>query len=252
MSLGRQVFVQPSSSLVVTHHRHSHFKRFRVRFQEKLNALYELLVLFLIFALSAKGDEVKTFRIRNSLRRTYILGSLGYFLSGFLTRLDKITKLLGVRLLVIRTELRLIHNRLDGTSVDYGVVSRHVVTDAGVAYLVDGYDTGTLTPLNFHGVGTTNTAESASQTALVAEVTTGLLVDSTRATGAKTQPSANVFRTTATVNFDATLAIVEHGVFSQAATGGGTMWDRSVHSSVGVITGESITYQHDTTFPSGG
>jgi hypothetical protein len=57
---------------------------------------------------------------------------------------------------------------------------------------------------------------------------------------------------TATVSFDATAAITEHGLFSQAATGGGTLWDRTVFSAINVVSGDSIQFAYSLTVSAGG
>ena len=144
--------------------------------------------------------------------------------------------------------------RRDGTIERLGLVSTRVVTDAGVAFLVDDWDNnGTdLTTLNYHGCGTGTTAEAAGDTALVTESTTALNPDSTRATGTRSQPAANQYRSIGTVTFDASAAITEHGLFSQAATGGGTLWDRSVFSAINVASGDSIQFTYTVTLSSGG
>lgn len=144
--------------------------------------------------------------------------------------------------------------RKDGTIEHLGLISTKVVTDAGVAYLVDDWDGGanTIDLFNFHGCGTGITAEAVGDIALVTESTTALNPDSTRATGTKSQPAANQMRTVGTVTFDATAAITEHGIFTQAATGGGTLWDRSVFTAINVVSGDSIQFTYTCTFSSGG
>jgi hypothetical protein len=144
--------------------------------------------------------------------------------------------------------------RADGEVVDYGLASMRVVTTAGVNFLVDAMQ-GIVEPevLKYHGIGTTNTAESSSDTALAAESTTALNPDNTRATGSLTEGgSANVFRTVGTLTADASIAAVEHGIFSQAATGGGTLLDRSVFSTVNLASGDSLQATYDLTFTAGG
>lgn len=142
--------------------------------------------------------------------------------------------------------------RANGDVEDYGLASLRVVTDSGVAYIVDAFQNLTeLENLKFHGVGTGSTAEAASQTALVTESTTALNPDSTRATGSTTEAAANIYRTVGTVTFDASAAITEHGIFSQAATGGGTMLDRSVFSAINVASADSIQTTYDFTVTSG-
>lgn len=132
----------------------------------------------------------------------------------------------------------------DGMKHEYGLVSTKVVTDAGVAYLVDAMQ-GTTEPenLRWHASGTGTTAESAAQTALVTEVASR--VQGTLAEGA----SANIFRTVATISYSSSFAITEHGIFSASSTG--TMLDRSVFSAINVANGDSIQFTYELTFPSG-
>lgn len=156
-------------------------------------------------------------------------------------------------LLTAHAELRAILFKADGTVINYGVLSYRVITDAGVAYLVDAWqNTVELETMKYHGCGTGTTAEAASQTALVTESTTALNPDSTRATGSLTEASAAVFQTVGTLTFDASAAVTEHGLFSQAATGGGTMWDRSLFSAINVASGDSIQFTYSLTVSSGG
>jgi hypothetical protein len=132
----------------------------------------------------------------------------------------------------------------DGSKEELGLVCTKVVTDAGVAYLVDAMQ-GITEPENFryHGSGTSSTAESAAQTGLVTEV-------GSRATGSLTEgASANIFRTVGTVTYGGSFSITEHGIFS--ASSAGTMLDRSVFTGIGVISGDSIQFTYDLTFPSG-
>jgi hypothetical protein len=139
---------------------------------------------------------------------------------------------------------------------DYGIVSYRVVTDAGVAYLVDDFDNGAgsadVSLFNFHGIGTTNTAEAAGDTALANESTTALNPDNTRATGTRSQPAANQYRSTGTLTADASIGAVEHGLFTTSGTGSGTLWDRSVYTIVNLASGDSIQTQYTVTFTAGG
>jgi hypothetical protein len=150
--------------------------------------------------------------------------------------------------------LYLTHVKADGTVVELGLASMRVVTTAGMNYLVGTFaGSGATTNLKYHGIGTTNTAEAAADTALAAESTTALNPDNTRATGSTTTGgSANIYRTVGTLTADATIAAVEHGVFSQAATGGGTLLDRSVFSTVTLASGDSLQATYDLTFAAGG
>lgn len=147
--------------------------------------------------------------------------------------------------------------RGDGSIVNLGLISLRVVTDAGVGFVVDAFQNLTeLENMKYHGFGTGTTAENASQTALVTELTTEYATDNTRPTGSTTEgASANIYRTVATLSPDGsgTLAITEHMVASQAATGGGVCFDRSVFSAINLTRGsDSLQTTYDGTFPSGG
>lgn len=136
---------------------------------------------------------------------------------------------------------------------DIGEVSRKVITDAGVGFLVDAWQNSVeLEAMKYHGIGTGTTAEAAGQTALVTETTTGLNPDNTRATGTTTASAANIFQTVATNTVDATVAAEEHGLFNQAATGGGTMWDRSLTGTQSLSSGDSLQTTYNMTATSGG
>lgn len=143
--------------------------------------------------------------------------------------------------------------RANGDVEDLGLASLRVVTDTGVAYIVDAFQNLTeLENLKYHGIGTGGTAEAASQTALVTESTTALNPDSTRATGSTTEAAANIYRTVGTNTVDASVACTEHGIFSQAATGGGVMLDRSLFSVVNLASGDSLQTTYDFTIASNG
>lgn len=137
--------------------------------------------------------------------------------------------------------------------IDYGIVSYRLVTNNGVGFIVDAFQ-GIVEPeiMNYHGIGTTNTAEAAGDSALVAESTTALNPDSTRATGTQTEPSSNQYRSTGTLTADATIAAVEHGLFSQAATGGGVLFDRSIYTVINLASADSLQAQYTVTFTAGG
>lgn len=132
----------------------------------------------------------------------------------------------------------------DGSVTDYGLVSTKVVTDAGVAAIVDALQ-GTFTISNFkyHGSGTGVAAEAAANTALGTEV-------ATRATGTQTEgATANIYKTVGTITYSSTLAITEHGLFS--ASSAGTLLDRSVFSAINVQNLDSIEFTYELTVPSG-
>lgn len=144
--------------------------------------------------------------------------------------------------------------RADGGMEHLGLLSTRVITDTGVAFLVDDWDASVtdLTTMNFHGCGTGAVAENVTDTALGIESTTVLNPDSTRATGTRSQPAANQYRSVGTLTFDGAAAVTEHGILSQSATGGGVLWDRSVFSAINVASGDSIQFTYTCTVSAGG
>lgn len=143
----------------------------------------------------------------------------------------------------------------DGLPIDLGLASMKLVTDAGVEYIATRLFDGntSIGNFDFHGFGTGTTAENANQTALVTELTTEYVVNSTRPTGTPTNPSANIYRSVGTLSPDSggTLAITEHGLFS--ANAAGTLLDRSVFSAVNVVaSADSLQATYNLTLTSGG
>lgn len=143
-----------------------------------------------------------------------------------------------------------------GSAIDYGTLSTRVVTTAGVGFIVDAFQNLVeLENMRYHAYGTGTNAEANGDTALQTEETTQYNPDSTRPTGTQTENGANVFRTVGTYSPDSggTRAITEHGILSQAATGGGVLLDRSVFSAVNVVAGsDSLQTTYDITFTAGG
>lgn len=144
--------------------------------------------------------------------------------------------------------------RANGTELDLGLASLRVVTTAGCNFMVTCFlNTAELEVLKYHGIGTGTNAEASSDTALQTELTTQYNPASTRATGTQgTGGSANIYATTGTNTSSANgVAVTEHGIFSQAATGGGTLLDRSVFSVVTLNTADSIQTPYSFTCVAG-
>jgi hypothetical protein len=160
--------------------------------------------------------------------------------------------------MLVESSLRLehLHGRQSdhpGRVDDYGVVSRKVITDAGAAAVVNGFrNTFEIELFNFHGLGTGAGAEAVANTALTTELTTQYSTDNTRPTGTQTAPAANQYQSVATITVDANVSITEHGLFSQAAVGGGTLWDRSLFTALALNSGDSIIATYIATITSGG
>jgi hypothetical protein len=183
------------------------------------------------------SNEVKAYRVRNFINIWRGLWKIT------IAWLFNIPTFYGAVYAVVR--------KANGDLVDYGLVSLRVVTDVGVGYIVDAFQ-NIVEPENqkFHGFGTGGTAEAASQTALVTELTTQYATDNTRPTGSTTEgASANIYRTVGTLSPDATVAITEHGIFS--ASSAGVMLDRSLFSVINLASGDSLQITYDLTLPSG-
>ncbi len=185
-----------------------------------------------------------SWRIRNATRWGYVWGIIAVWLARGLTALTGIP--------TITSELAVQVIRRDGRRINYGVVSRRVVTNNGVAYIVDAWQNSVeLENMKYHGCGTGTTAEAAGDSALVTESTTALNPDSTRATGTQTEPGTNQLTSTGVVTFDNSAAITEHGLFSAATPGTGVLFDRSVFSAINVVSGDSISFAYTVSFSSG-
>lgn len=148
-----------------------------------------------------------------------------------------------------------------GIWTEFGLASLRLVTDSGVADITSrmaGTSAANIANFKFHGFGTGTTAEAATQTALVTELTTQYNPDSTRPTGSQASAGtvgSATYTTVATLSPDSggTIAVTEHAPLSQAATGGGTMLDRSVFSAVNLVaSADSLQATYVLTLTSGG
>lgn len=129
-----------------------------------------------------------------------------------------------------------------------GCFAPNLITNSGEAFLVDAWqNTVELEIMKYHGLGTGNTAAAEGDTALQTELTTQYNPDSTRATGSLTEASASVFRTVGTNTVDASAAVVEWALLSQAATGGGTLFSRVVFSTINLASSDSLQTTWDLT-----
>lgn len=183
--------------------------------------------------------------------RNYLV-RLGYRLQNWAAILRAYAVILaaqGANMFGIATFVGILHAVLikeDGTRIDLGMVGALSVTNAGVNFLVDDWDGGAndFSLMNFHDSGTGVVAENVTDTAL------GTPAGPARVSGTKSQPSANIARTIATIAYTATLAITEHGLFS--ASTGVTLWDRTVFAAINVVNGDSIQFTYSLTINAGG
>lgn len=192
-------------------------------------------------------DEVNPDREKSAFLRRYKEANLSNIMRG-LSRIkvaeeNKIQAFFGV--------LRMA-KIYDNNILDFGIVSCRVVTNGGVAAIVDAFQ-GLFSLANFryHGIGTGTTAEAASDSALQTELSTQYNPDNTRATGTLAENASNIFRSVGTNLVDASVTITEHGLFNQAATGGGVLLDRSVFAGIALTSGNSLQSTYDFTINAG-
>lgn len=177
-------------------------------------------------------------RLRNTLRWSFLFGWLA---NGAAKALSALT---GVPTLT--AELRAVLIRGDGSRVNYGVLSRRVVTTAFVNFMVDQLQTETSVwgDFKYHDSGVGSTAENVANTDM--ETTDS----ESRVAGSQTEGAANVYVSVGTISYTSTKAITEHGLFN--ASTGPTLLDRSVFSAVNVVSGDSVQYTYSLTVNSGG
>lgn len=153
--------------------------------------------------------------------------------------------------------------KIDATGCvqEHGLVSHRVVTIASVQKMVsflNKADTATGQNWLYHGIGKGTAAEASSNTGLTTELTSEYSTPSSRPAGSQgTGATTSVYRTAATVavgTVGSAQVITEHGVFSAATVGSGTLLDRSMFSgsSITLNSNEAIAAQYDLTLTAGG
>lgn len=149
--------------------------------------------------------------------------------------------------LSIKGKIRLEIRDKDGNlKSDTGFIS-NLITSAGKAQIALLAGDASAVPFTFLAVGTSNTAVSVGQTALIGEITTSGLG----------RAAATVSRTTTTVTND-TLSLVktftvtgsatieEVGIFNDASAG--TMLGRALTGTTAVVNGDSIQFTYLVAF----
>jgi len=122
-----------------------------------------------------------------------------------------------------------------------------VITSAGVNYMASDFlaaSTAHIQTFNYHDSGTGTTAAAIGNTALTTP--SGLA----RVAGAQSNPTANQYRTIATITYDASYAITEWGLFSAAAAG--SLWDRKKFAAKSVVSTGIIAYTYLLSIYAGG
>jgi hypothetical protein len=162
---------------------------------------------------------------------------------------NKLAKLFGkiTGLPVLTSELSAVLIHEDGSRVNFGVVSRRVITTAWVNFLVDQLQTETseFGDLKFHDSGIGTTAAAIGDTDI--ETTDG----EARVAGTQTEgASPNIYKSVGTITYGSGLAITEHGIFTIIT--GGTMADRHVFGAINVVSTDQIEFTYEMTVAAGG
>lgn len=148
----------------------------------------------------------------------------------------------------------------------YGVVGRKLVTAHGVLHLANSMAATasyTVSNFKFHAIGTGTTAEAATDTVLVTELTTEYNPNSTRATGSQAAAAASnnaTYTTVGTNTLDSgSPAVTEHMVENSATTAAETVptnqgLDRTVFSAINLVgaNGDGLASTYVLTISSGG
>lgn len=126
-----------------------------------------------------------------------------------------------------------------------------LVVTGGANFLATDMASGGASPLissmNYHDSGTGTVAATSTDAGLGTQAG-----PATRATGVQSNPATNSYRSVGTLAYTGALAITEWGLFDQADTAGGTMWDRRVFAAINVVNGDSIAFTYTLTITAGG
>lgn len=193
----------------------------------------------------AIGKHVGLVMGKSTLHAKYILPAPAYLDQAF--RLEH-PKAVRKRLVLIAEDV--LRGRAYGQVTDYGLISKRVITTAGVNFLVDGYQNLVeIEIMKFHASGSGVAAEAVGDTALGTEES-GI---TDRATGSQTEgATGNIYKTVGTQSYTGSAAITEHGIFSVTTEGSGVLLDRSVFTALNVVNGSAIEWTYEQTLTAGG
>lgn len=132
---------------------------------------------------------------------------------------------------------------------DLGLQGVREITSAFTKYLVDALMDSAVTMDDFdkHAQGDGSTAETDSETALVAQ-------ESTRRTGTQTHGStSNIYKSVATITAIAAYTAIEHGLFDCMTATTQIMLDRTlVGSPPNLVTDDEVEWTYELTVNAGG
>lgn len=131
---------------------------------------------------------------------------------------------------------------------DLGLQSVKEITTVFAELLVDGMmDSGVCADLdhfNFHGMGAGSTAETDTETGLVAE-------KAVKQAGSQTHgATSNIYRSVKTMTATSAFGCREHGVFDTLT--GGNLLDRSLVTNIALNTDDEVAWTYELTVNAGG
>lgn len=163
------------------------------------------------------------------------------------------------RCVIVSTQLELIvHRHPDspyrhgGPTDEYlGVVSRRLVTTAGVVALCAAWASSTFN-MKYMSLGTTATSENITDVQMAVEITTNHYTSSVRPTCSVTPTTNTVLISGTHTQATAGDTINEHGIASSATPAAVTLWDRSLTGAQTLSVADAITGNYTLTATAGG
>ena len=181
-------------------------------------------------------------KLKNALRWDFIKGWLGNEVAVPIANAMGITAL--------KSELSLIHTLANGRRIDYGIVSRRLVTDAFVEYMVDMLQTDATAwgDFKFHESGTGVTNPAVGDTGIETAASTGDIATGTQIEGA----TAEIYKSVGTCSYTGVDAVTEHCISNVGTTAQGIAMDRHEFAIITTANGDSIEFTYQLTCSSGG
>ena len=143
--------------------------------------------------------------------------------------------------------VRLVHRDKDGKVISDTGFIKNVITNAGKAQMaLLGIDPSAV-PFTYLAVGSGTTAEAATQTALVTEITTsGLGRAAATVTRSTTTVANDTLQLDKTFTATGSVTVEEIGIFNDASAG--TMLGRKLTTSKALANGETLACQYKVVF----
>lgn len=181
-------------------------------------------------------------KLKNVLRWDFIKGWLGNEIAVPIANAMGITAL--------KSELSLIHTLANGKRIDYGIVSRRLVTDVFVEEMVDQLQTESSTwgDYKWHESGTGTTNPAVGDTGIETTAPNSAPVAGSQTEGA----TAEIYKSVGTCSYTGADAVTEHVLSNVETTAQGITMDRHEFAVITTASGDSIEFTYQLTVSSGG